>query len=57
MSSPCPSWPSPVSRTTIETLVNPLEVSRTNGRSSQCSIRTGSSATREYVESVPRAAG
>ena len=49
MSSPCPSWPFPVSRTTIETLVNPLEVSRVNGSSSHRSIRTGNSATREYV--------
>src|SRR5215211_4675046 len=57
MSSPCPSWPFPVSRTTIETLVNPLEVSRANGSSSQCSIQRGNSATREYVASVPLAAG
>src|SRR5215217_4194169 len=53
MSSPCPSWPFPVNRTTIETLVNPLDVSRANGNSSQRSIRRGSSATREYVASVP----
>src|SRR5215210_3603506 len=53
MSSPSPSWPSPVSRTTIETFVNPLEVSRAIGSSSQCSIRTGNSATREYVAPVP----
>src|SRR5215203_4097260 len=57
MSSPCPSWPSPVNRTTIETLVNPPEVSRANGRSSQRSIRRGNSATREYVASVVLAAG
>src|SRR5215216_6819161 len=57
MSSPSPSWPSPVSRTTIEILVNPLEVSRASGSSSQRSIRRGSSATREYVASVPLAAG
>src|SRR5947207_12716375 len=57
MSSPCPSWPSPVSRTTIESLVNPPEVSRVNGSSSQRSIRRGNSATREYVISVPLTAG
>jgi Protein of unknown function (DUF2652) len=37
--------------------VNPLEVSRVNGNSSHRSIRTGNSATREYVASVPLAAG
>jgi hypothetical protein len=31
---------------TIETLVNPLEVSRTRGRSSQRSMTSGSAATR-----------
>jgi hypothetical protein len=46
MSSPSPLWPPPVSRTTIETLVNPLVVSRTSGSSSQRSITTGSPATR-----------
>src|SRR3954447_2883283 len=52
MSSPCPSWPFPISRTTVEILVNPLVVSRANGSSSHRSIHTGSSATREYVVSV-----
>ena len=31
MSSPSPTWPPPISRTTIETFVNPPEVSRTSG--------------------------
>src|SRR5947209_13080237 len=57
MSSPRPSWPSPVKRTTVEILVKPLEVSRVSGRSSQCSTRIGKSATREYVSSVPVGAG
>src|SRR5919201_6016464 len=57
MSSPCPSWPFPVKRTTVEILVKPLEVSRVSGRSSQCSTRIGKSATREYVASVPLGAG
>src|SRR5579859_7737532 len=57
MSSPCPSWPFPVSRTTVESLVNPLEVSRASGSSSQRSIRTGNPATREYVVSAAPAGG
>jgi hypothetical protein len=45
MSSPSPACEPPVSRTTIETLVNPPEVSRTSGRSSQRSMTSGSPAT------------
>src|SRR4051794_26283002 len=53
MSSPWPSWPLPVSRTTVETLVKPLEVSRAKGSSWHWSIRSGRSATRAYVAAVP----
>jgi hypothetical protein len=38
--------PPPLSRTTIETLVNPLVVSRTSGSSSQRSIVSGGRAIR-----------
>jgi len=46
MSSPSPVCPPPLSRTTIETFVNPLVVSRTSGSSSQRSTTTGNEATR-----------
>jgi len=45
MSSPSPTCEPPLSRTTIEILVNPPEVSRTSGRSSQRSTTSGSPAT------------